>query len=599
MNLTGRKLVLKKPVRKHFLELGELKSFARAVSYASLVALTLLLVGCSAAHYRRSADKEVYRIVQQVENQLFGTTNDFSIDTQYSGVKPEDLWAADIIEDRGRTNSLYINLQEALELAVANSREYQSQKEQLYLSALSLTGARYQFTPQFFANSTAQVAGSPSGSEIGSVRSQIGVSQLLKTGGKLSVSLGNDLVRYFTGKPDQVARNSALNTLSVDLTQPLLQGFGINDPAVESLTQSERNVVYSVRDFSAFQEEFAVEIVNAYFGLLTQKDIVRNNYRNFTNRVETTRFLEARSVDRERKSNVDDARTAELSARASYINSLASYLNSLNSFKLRLGLPVSETIFLKDNDLRELLEMGVTPVDIDDKVAFKICLREQMEVLNAIDRFEDTKRKVRIAADQLRADLNFFATATLASEEPDDYLNFDLDKVRYTTGLRLNLPIDRLRERNTYRAALVSFEAQVRSLGLTLDNYRDRIDRGLRTIEQTRLNYLNGVESLKVTERRVENNVMLLEAGRATIRDLREAQDDLIEAQNSLSVLYTAYLTARLGLFVNLGVIDIQPEKFWLLNPLANLPPAQRNPPPIRMPEDQVIPPESFLEPAS
>ncbi len=572
----------------------------RRLSLAALLLAAAVLSGCTASHYRKSADKEVYRIIQNIERQVFGATNEFSINTPYSGREPKSITPAEIIEDRNATNQRILNLDQAINLAVKHSREYQNQKEQLYLSALTLTGARYEFTPQFFADAVPQVSGTPSGAQTGSMRSRVGVGQLLKTGGTLSVSLANDLVRYFSGKPADEARGSAINTLSVDLTQPLLRGFGINDPTVEQLTQAERNVIYAVRNFSFYQEQFAVDTVNTYFSLLTQKDKVRNNFRDFTNRVETTRYLEARAVDRERKSNVDDARTAELGARRDYINSLAAYLTSLDAFKLRLGIPVSEKLFLDDRDLEQLIQVGLLPVEVDPKAAYAICLEKQLEILNAIDRFEDSKRKIRLAADQLRAQASFFSTATLSSDKPDDYLNFDPDKVRYTAGVQINLPIDRLRERNTYRATLVSFESQLRSLSLTLDNYRDRIERGLRSIEQARLNYLNGLESLKVAQRRVENNSMLLEAGRATIRDLREAQDQLIQAENNLSDLYAAYLSARLGLLLNMGVIDTQPERFWLADPLKNkLAPGQMGAPALRMPNDQVVPPESFLEPAS
>lgn len=568
--------------------------------YAGVIVAAVLLAGCTASHYRRSADKESYKILQNYEQRIFGQTNEFTIETRYSKRDPKTILPAEIIEDRTATNRRIINLDQALDLAVTHSREYQTQKEQLYLTALTLTGERYEFGPQFFGDSTAQVTGTPSGTQKGSVGSQIGVNQLLKTGGKLSLALGNDLVRYFTGKPDGVARNSLINTLSVDLSQPLLRGFGINNPLLEALTQAERNVAYAVRSFSLYQQQFAVDTVNSYFSLLTQKDIVRNNFSNYTNRVETTKYLEARAVDRERKSNADDARTSELSARRDYINSLASFMTSLDAFKIRLGLPVSETLYLDDRDLKELMAAGLAPVDISSKAAFRISVEKQMDVLNAIDKFEDTKRKVRVAADQLRADLNVFANASLSSEGPDDYANFDLNKVRYTAGVRLNLPLDRLRERNTYRAALVSFEAQIRSLGLTLDTFMDRIDRGLRTVEQTKLNHEIAVESLKVAERRLENNVMLLEAGRATIRDVREAQDGLISAQNNLATTYANYLSARLGLLVNIGVIDTRPDKFWLLDPLqGRLKPEQRGVTPLRMPEDRVLSPENYLDPAS
>ena len=105
-----------------------------------------LLAGCSAQHYRRAADKEVYGIIQQVDKQVFGHTNAFTIDTPYSQRDPKTILPAEIIDSRSATNRRVINLDQALDLAVKHSREYQTQKEQLYLKALSLTGARYEFT---------------------------------------------------------------------------------------------------------------------------------------------------------------------------------------------------------------------------------------------------------------------------------------------------------------------------------------------------------------------------------------------------------------------------------------------------------------------
>src|SRR5512137_1723915 len=95
----------------------------------------VLLSGCTASHYRRSADKEVYGIIQQVDNQVFGRTNAFTIDTPYSGRDPKTIPPDEIIEGRTSTNRLILNLDQALDFAVRNSREYQTQKEQLYLTA--------------------------------------------------------------------------------------------------------------------------------------------------------------------------------------------------------------------------------------------------------------------------------------------------------------------------------------------------------------------------------------------------------------------------------------------------------------------------------
>ncbi len=578
-----------------------LLNFRGAARCGFFVLGLLLLAGCTARHYRKSADKETYAIVQQMEQRVFGHTNDFTINTRYSGRDPKTIPPAEILDDRSTSSRLVINLNQALVLAVQNSRDYQAEKELLYLRALELSGARYAFSPQFVATTSPQISGTPDNpAEFSAPRTRLGVSQLLTTGGKLTASLVNDLVWYLTGKPATQARSSAVNILSVNLEQPLLRGFGINSPEVEALTQAERNVVYAVRSFSRYQQQFAVDTVNDYFSLLTQKDIVRNNYRNYTNRVETTQYLTARAIDRERMSSADDARTAELNAKTAYINTLASYLSALDAFKLRLGIPLSTRLFLEDKDLQELIGAGLVTAEINPDAAFRICVEKQMDVLNSIDAFEDSKRKVRIAADQLRADVNFFAGGSLQSEGPPDYVHFDPNKLQYNAGVTLNLPVDRLLQRNAYRRTLVSFESQLRSLSLTLDNYRDRIDRGLRSVEQTRLNYLSAAEALKVAQRRVENNVMLMEAGRATVRDVREAQDGLIQAQNDLASIYADYLRTRMNLLLNIGVIDTRPEKFWLLDPLQDkLTPAERGASPLRMPDDHVLPPDNFFDPTS
>lgn len=563
--------------------------------------LLLLGAGCSKSHYHKAADNQSYRILQQFEQQLFGRTNEFTINTAFSGRDPKEVSPAEILGNRQATNQRVLHLDDVLELAVHNSREYQTQKEQLYLTALSLTGAKFEFSPQFFAESQAQVSGSPQGSDIGSVRSQIGVDQLLATGGRLSVSLANDLLRYFTGwssSGGSSSRDSAINILAVNLSQPLLRGFGRNSPQVEALTQAERNVVYAIRSYTLYQHQFATDIVNSYFSLLATKDNVRNNYTNYLRRAYLTEYTEARAVDRERRAAVDDARASEINARNGYVNSVAGYLNSLASFKLRLGLPISEQIHLDDSDLEELVQVGLIPVDIDRVAGFRMAVDQHMEVLNAIDRFEDTKRKVRLAADALKPGLLLTGGATLASEEPDDYANFDLDQVRYSAGIALDLPVNRLRERNTYRASLISFESSIRSLGLTLDNFKDRIEEGLRTLEQRRLNYLNAQASFEVAERRVEMNDMLFTAGRVQVRDVREAQDQLITSKNGLTQTITAYLQARLQLLLDLGMLSTEGSKFWLKDPLASrLTPDMRGPGPLQMPDNELIPPDRFLEP--
>lgn len=541
-----------------------------AVALLAGAFLGMLLTGCTATHYQKSADKEVYGIIQNVENHIFGHSNQFSINTPYSGRKPDSVLPDELIVSREITNRRTLTIEGALHLAATQSRRYQSEKDKLYLTALTLTGARHEFSPQFFGTITPNFERTRTGEQIGSVGSRFGFTQMLKSGGKFGVTLANDLLRYYTGDP----RRSAITLISANLSQPLLRGFGKNNPTVEALTQAERDVVYAVRSYTFFQEQFAVEIVNDYFALLAQKDIIRNRYTNYLGRVQSTKRLEARAHDREQVSQVDQARQSELTAKNNYINSVANFFTALDQFKIKLGLPLGERLYLDDNALTQLEGAGLIPSAVNPDAAFRAAIDNQLLVLNAIDKFEDSQRKVRVAANQLKADINLVGEAELQYSEGQDsrgqnYAKFDPDNYRAAVGLQLDLPFDRLNQRNTYRRSLVNFETAIRDFTLALDELKDSINNGLRTLEQRRENYEIQKVALDLANRRVESTTLLLQAGRAEVRDLLDAQDSQINAENSLTAALVDYQTTRMQLMLDIGTLNTDQPEFWLKDHLA------------------------------
>jgi outer membrane protein TolC len=582
----------------------------RSPAYIFPALLLALLVGCTAAQHRRAADREVYGIVAQAEREIFGTTNAFTINTPYSSREPREVLPEELIKDRQETRVRVVTLDDALELATLHSRRFQAEKERLYLTALTLTGSRYEFSPQFFAGTDAEYrhnyrieprAGVGIGEQVGqrpevrsensgSLGSRVGVSQFLSTGGRLSAALANDVLRYYTGKP----RQEIISLVTLNFTQPLLRGFGRNNPAVEALTQAERNVIYAIRTYSHFQNEFALDITDDYFDLLAQQDVIRNRYTNYLSRAQSTDRLEARAKDREQIAAVDQARQAQLTARNNYVNALASYQTSLDQFKLKLGVPLGEKFALDPKPLQELQATGLINVPLNPDRAFKKAAEQQLLVLNAIDQFEDMKRKVRVSQDQLRADVNLFSDASLDSEGAQDYTQFDAKKIRAGVGLEINLPIDRLRQRNNYRATLVQFEAQIRALTLTLDELKDDIQGGIRSLNLRQQNFEIQKNALELANRRVASSTMLLEAGRAEVRDLVEAQDAQIAAQNAVTSALVSYQQARLQLMLNIGALRTSEPEFWLKDHLTGFF-GEPQPVPQQRAQEQVLPPERYL----
>jgi len=546
----------------------------RVASVGLFFVAALVLTVCTANYYRRSADKQVYRIIREKQEHALGhATTNFTVDTPFSKRDPDAVRAEEIIGERMMPGTLMLTVQDALQTAVSSNRTYQANKETLYLRALTLTGDRHEFAPIPFAGATAQLERNTDRRQSASVKSQVGVGQLLQTGTKLSVSLANDILHYYTGGGQGVATT----TLAVDLVQPLLRDSRTS-ALVEALTQGERDVIYETRTFSRFQTTFAVDIVVNYFRLLQQKDSIRSQYTNYRNQSRSRERAEAWGKDRMSPKEVDQARQSELAAKNSYLNAIESYRDALDNFKIALGLPLGTKIQVDDQAIAELTSQGVPPLTYSETAGYGLAVTNRLDLLNVIDQFEDAKRKIHVAARDLKADLNIFAHGELGSK---DYTRFNFNDYHAYAGVTLNLPLDRLQQRNIYRTSIINFEVSLRSLAIKLDGVYNEVRQSLRGLELARQSYDIQKTSVTLAEKRVEGADLLVQAGRAEIRDLLDAQRDLLNARLALTAALVDYLSQRLGLLLDLGILNVDEEKFWSKTQV--LPPAPRGqeaPPP-------------------
>ena len=525
----------------------------------ALLAL-VFAVGCSRERYRAQADNDVYGILGRKEQLLFGQTNAFTIETPNSQRDPRDIRWEELLGDRkGGSGRKVLTLDDALKIAVEHNRQYQFRKETLYLSALTLTGDRHDFAKRPFASLNAGVARETDKDGRVDGGGSLGFTQLLESGGTISATLANDMLRYFTGDP----RRSVTTVMSLNFTQPLLRGAGA-DVVAETLRQAERDVIYDLRTFALFQQTFATDVVTTYYRLLQRKDTVRNAYNNYMKLQTTRELLEAQLLgERRSKFEVDQAHQEELKGKSAYISSVEAYQTALDQFKITLGFPLGVDIALEDEVLEELKRIGLLAIETSEAAAFSAAVDHKLDILNEIDRFEDSKRKITVAADRLKANLTFVSGVSLANDSVN-YSRFDVSKYSANAGLQLDLPFDRVLQRNAYRATLIAFERSLRSLALTLDTARDSVRQGLRNLEQLQQTYAIQTNALQLADSRVAVSDILLQAGRAQIRDKLEAQSAQVLAQNAVTQVLVDYLVARLKFLVDVGALRTQGEKWWL-----------------------------------
>ncbi len=85
----------------------------------------------------------------------------------------------------------------------------------------------------------------------------------------------------------------------------------------------------------------------------------------------------------------------------------------------------------------------------------------------------------------------------------------------------------------------------------------------MRSMNQTKDNLLIQYMAMNLAERRVRNQEILLQAGRADMTVMLEAQDSLVSAKNSLYAAMINYKNQELALQRDLGLLEVSVNGTW------------------------------------
>lgn len=551
------------------------------------VACAAVLGGCTRLHYRKSADRDAAAIIADKSRQVPNMDRRFSIEETNRFDLGSLRLATNSVEFLGAEGSVeagasLLSLEEALDIAVKHSRAYQNRKEQLYLAALSLTLARNQFTPIF--SGRAQAAYQTTTEEVRVVvdaitgeprvlaaedallieqnriteKNQVGASMLLQTGARISASFTTDFLRYLSGDP----RAFTSSQLGATVVQPLWRGRGYK-VTMENLTQSERNMLYALRDFTRYRKEFSVQIATAFYNVLQNRDVVLNSWlglQSFRKSAERSRAFVQEG--RTKLSELGRLEQEELASEAAWINAIRTYKQSLDAFKLLLGLPVGHNIVLDTGDLAALRILHPS-ISVDDAIGLAITMR--LDYQTTRDTRDDAVRKVDVAADALKAQVDLVASAGINSGPGlgRGFVLPDPERYRWDAGLNVDLPLERTAQRNAYRTALITAKQAERECINLEDTIKLQVREGWRALDQARRNYEISELRVKLGERRVEEQDLLAEVGRGVAKDQVDAQNDLVSSKNQRTQALVAHTIFRLQFWNSLGILYIKENGRW------------------------------------
>lgn len=512
--------------------------------------LGLLLGGClyQPEPNKQSADEDVYSILGDTTKQLTGTERAFAVE------RPVDTLRKQLQANR---SPVTLTLAQALDVAAENNRDYQTQKERLYLAALNLTRSQNDFAWRWAGGGSAAIDGEADVADTARLSDDLGGSANSVYGTRVVANF----VQTFLRSVLSGGSFDGGSILDLTITQPLLRGAG-RRVAREPLTQSERNVVYALRDYERFRAQFVVTLASDYWNITRQMRDLVNVEANYVRLSDLRTQVEA-LFDAGRRTVTDLGRSQQdvLTADAQRVTAANRLQAALDRFKLLLGLPTTTQLQLDVGELDALVAAGVSTIELAEDRAVELSLTRRYDHLTTIDEVADAGRKVFVAEDALNMQLDLTTDVSVPSESGKG-LDLDWSKVDWRAGFDLDLALNRVPSRNVYRAALITFDQAIRAREQSEDQLAFNVRNSMRNIQAALQTYRIQSTAVEVAESRVEATTDLYDAGRIQVLEKLDAQRSLLNAQLARNAAIVEFSIARLQLMNDLEAIRLMPQGF-------------------------------------
>lgn len=317
---------------------------------------------------------------------------------------------------------------------------------------------------------------------------------------------------------------------------------------------------------------------------LERLDEIEPQRQRFMNDDETIRFERERERLAERLSELEVGESG-LEAAVDVLSELRETSSSKNRTKTIRGLTAWIQGYIQLVERLSLIPaqarlevIAVDEVELEPEVAFQIALGNRLDFMNGRAALVDRWRAIQVAADALQSDLTITGGGDVRTAR-NNPLDFRAATGSLRLGIEFDAPLARLLERNGYRESLIEYQRSRRNLIQSQDSLHKGLRALLRTLKQRKLQLEIQRRAVTIALRRVDQTQLSLltpppqgqpgarpQINPTTAINLLSAQGSLQTSQNSLLAAWLNYYAARLRLYRELGVMQLDPSGRWIEN---------------------------------
>jgi outer membrane protein TolC len=447
---------------------------------------------------------------------------------------------------------LRLDVVESVNLALKNNRDLLRTLEGRFQAEIDAELALHSYWPLLQPLTVSSAYGGTSGGPPARAdAASVGIAQRLPYGG--SATLAGAASGIAGAGSDTYALTP---TLSVSL--PLWRNAGAivaNNAEIGAL----RSAVYAGREMEQVRQVLAIDIARRHYSLIQARMAIRNLEINLENARKLRNQSEAMfRFGRVTKTDLFRAEFQVSQAENDLLNAVENRKLLEDVFKIQLAIPPETPVELTAADV------APPPETVDDAGYVDIVRAHNILWKNTQDRYEDEKRSLHVAADALnpRLDLTGGASAPAASDEA--LRGYRATPATWSAGLALEIPLDRLPLARDYQAAVLRFLQAERGFVQSRDELARQARERVISVKQGIFNVRLQQRSVDEAEKAMKVLTYEYRQGKVANRDVIEAQNKLIAAQNQLLQSLVGALVARLEMRQFAGQLQIDPEGQWL-----------------------------------
>ena len=299
--------------------------------------------------------------------------------------------------------------------------------------------------------------------------------------------------------------------------------------------------------------------------------LVRERIRKWVAGNKTTQILRATETSPGETLAFDKAKEAERKQKLTDPNATSDsdvYRNWLNRIASRLAMEMTDLLIVQSRI--RLDTTTVTKIDIASDEAFDTASRNRLDWMNRRAQLVDSWRKIEIAANALRGVLDVKVDGSIETTG-NNPVNFDGKTGRLSVGVQWDSPLTRLEEQNAYRTALIRYQQARRSYYEYVDRINAELRDSIRNIQISQLDFEIRRASIFTTINAVEQAQLNLEkpaqGGKVdtnAVTQLLDSLQSLLDAQNEFMEIWVNYLTQRMRLELDMGIMKLDAEGMWV-----------------------------------